>query len=161
MKTFSVRLFEIAGTLLDRYHILIPEAPAVSDMAESAPTIPEAMYNVRVHKAEYVAVPKTKEAKGPYVKVQFVVTGPGDTRFIGRMIFQNYTLHGDGTFRLRELLTMTGHDAAFVLQDTDQLIGLECGASVIVKPGTQGYSDKNEIKKHLPLLGMAQEAATV
>lgn len=142
---------------LDKFNILIPDAPAVADMAESAPTIPEAQYNLRIHKAEYVAVPKTKEAKGPYIKVQFVVTGPGE-KFVGRMIFQNYTLTGDGTFRLRELLTMTGHDASFRLEDSDQLVGLELGASVIIKPGTQGYSDKNEVRKHLPLIGMGQPA---
>lgn len=159
----------IAAVICSQYHLtvhnmLIPDAPAVGDMSESAPTIPEAAYNGRVHKAEYIATPKTKDAKGPYIKVQWVITGPGESKFIGRMVFQNYSMSPDGNFRLRELLTITGHQADFKLQDSDQLIGLECGLAVIVKEATvadkeKGYSDKNEIKKHLPLLGM--EAATV
>lgn len=159
----------IAAVICSQYNLtvhnmLIPDAPAVGDMSESAPTVPEAAYNGRVHKAEYVAVPKTKEAKGPYIKVQWVITGPGESKYIGRMVFCNYSLTQDGNFRLRELLTVTNHPTDFVLKDSDNLIGLECGLAVIVKEATvadkeKGYSDKNEIKKHLPLLGM--EAAAV
>lgn len=116
------------------------------------PVVPEAAYNLRVHKAEYVAIPKSKDAKGPYIKATLVITGPGDGRHVGRMVFQNYSLTGDGSFRLRELLTVTGHDADFRLTDSDQLLGLEFGGAVIVKAGTDGYADKNEVRKHLPLL---------
>jgi hypothetical protein len=124
-------------------------------MAEGGSTIPEATYNLRVHKAEYVAVPKSKDAKGPYIKTQLVVTGPAteqNEQHIGRYVFQNYSMTGDGSWRLRELLKVTGHADDFKLEDDQQLVGLEFGAAVIIQKGTGGYSDKNEVKKHLPLL---------
>lgn len=135
--------------------MLIPDAPAVGEMAESAPTIPEATYHLRVVKAEFIQTPKTKEAKGPYISVQFVVAGP-DTpetaKYLGRAIFQNYTLSGDGTFRLREFLKVTGHPDDFKLADSDQLLGLECLAAVTIQKGTQGYADKNQVRKHMALV---------
>lgn len=132
--------------------MIIPDAPKVSEMSEGMTTVPEATYNLRVHKAEYVAVPKSKDAKGPYIKAQFVITGPGDTPHIGRYVFQNLSMTGDGSFRLRELLKVTGHADDFQLTDSDQLLNLEFGAAVIIQPGTQGYADKNEVRKYLPLL---------
>ena len=132
--------------------MLIPEAPAVSDMSEGLSTVPEATYNLRVHKAEYVAVPKSKDAKGPYIKAQLVITGPGDLKEVGRFVFQNYSITGDGSFRLRELLQVTGHPADFRLTDSDQLIGLEFAGAVTIQKGTGGFADKNEVKKHLALL---------
>lgn len=140
---------------LDRYNMLIPDSPAVADMAESAATIPEATYNLRVYKAEYVSTPKTAGAKGPYIKAQFVVTGPDDDvskKSIGRMVFQNLSLTGDGSFRLRELLKVTGHPDDFRLEDSDQLLGLEVKAAVVVQKGTGGYADKNEIRRFMPIV---------
>lgn len=137
--------------------MLIPQAPTVESMSEGLSTIPEATYNLKIHKAEYVATPKSKDAKGPYIKVQCIVTGPqpsdgSECKELGRYVFQNYSLTGDGSFRLRELLEITGHPPDFQLTDSDQLVGLEFGAAVIIKAGTGGYSDKNEIKKHVPLV---------
>jgi hypothetical protein len=132
--------------------LIIPNAPAVSEMSEGLSTIPEAAYNLRVHKAEYVAVPKGKDAKGPYIKCQLIVTGPGDTPMLGRLVFMNYSLTGDGSFRLRELLAITGHPDDFRLTDSDELLGLEFGASVTLEKGTGGYPDKNVVKKHVGLL---------
>lgn len=132
--------------------MLIPNAPTVETMSEGLSTIPEATYNLRVHKAEYVAQPKSATAKGPYVKAQLVVTGPGDNPYIGRFVYMNYSLTGDGSFRLRELLQVTGHPNDFQLTDTDQLLNLEFGAAVTIQQGTKGYSDKNEVKKHLALV---------
>jgi hypothetical protein len=130
-------------------------------MSEGLSNIPEAAYNLRVHKAEYVAQPKTAGAKGPYIKTQLVVTGPAlngaDNPHVGRFVFMNYSLTGDGSFRLREMLEVTGHPPEFQLTDSDQLIGLEFGAAVIVKEpsiaeAAKGYTAKNEIKKHVALL---------
>src|SRR4051812_7271485 len=98
--------------------MLIPGAPSVSEMSEGLSVIPEATYNLKVHKAEYVAVPKGKDAKGPYIKTQLVVTGPGIPEvepYLGRYVFMNYSITGDGSFRLRELLNVTGHPDDFRL----------------------------------------------
>ena len=135
--------------------MLIPNAKPVGEMSEGMTVVPEASYNLRVHKADYVAVPKRAQSKGPYIKAQLIITGPGDNAYIGRYVFMNYSLTGDGAFRLRELLEVTGHPADFQLTDSDQLVGLEFGAAVIIQAGTEGYSDKNQIRKHLPLLQAA------
>lgn len=136
--------------------MIIPDAPSVSEMSEGLSTVPEAAYNLRVHKAEYVATPKSADAKGPYIKTQLVITGPSSVpeiqQYVGRYVFQNYSMTGDGSFRLRELLEVTGHPADFRLTDSDQLVGLEFGAAVTIQKGTGGYSDKNQVSKHLPLL---------
>lgn len=135
--------------------MLIPDAPPVGEMEEGGATVPEATYNVRVHKAEYVATPKSADAKGPYIKVQFVITGPGDNKYLGRMIFMNYSLSGPASFRLRELLTVTGHAADFKLEDDQQLVGLELGAVVTTQAASGGYPEKSQIRKHIPVLAAA------
>ena len=135
--------------------MLIPNAKPVGELSEGITVVPESSYNLRVHKAEYVAIPKRKESKGPYIKTQLVITGPGDNAYIGRYVFMNYSLTGDGSFRLRELLEVTGHATDFQLENTDQLLGLEFGAAVIIQAGTEGYTDKNQVRKHLPLLEAA------
>lgn len=144
--------------------MLIPNAPALSEMSEGLATIPEATYNLKVHKAEYVGTPKSADAKGPYIKAQLIVTGPGFTADpanpnavnteaqIGRLVFMNYSLTGDGSFRLRELLAVTNHPADYRLADSDELLGLEFRGVVVIQKGTNGYPDKNEVKRHMPLL---------
>lgn len=133
--------------------MLIPNAPTLKDMADSSSTIPEATYNLRVEKADYVDKPKGANAKGPYIKTQLAVTGPDAAeKYLGRKVFQIYSLTGDGNFRLKELLKVTGHEEDFQLTDSDQLIGLEFAAAVVIQAGKDGYPDRNEIKRHLPLL---------
>lgn len=133
-------------------------------MSEGLGTVPEGLYNLKVHKSEYVSTPKTAGAKGPYIKAQLVITSyrphgeanrpevDNAEQYVGRFVFQNYSLTGDGSFRLRQLLEATGHPADFKLTDSDMLVGLEFAAAVVIKAGTGGYSDKNEVGKHLPLV---------
>lgn len=132
--------------------MIIPQAPSVAEMSEGLGTIPEATYNLEVVKSEYVAIPKTKDAKGPYIKAQLKVIGPGDNPQLGRYVFMNYSLTGEGSFRLRQLLEVTGHPADFKITDDQQLVGKQFGAAVIIKEGKDGYPDKNEVKQHLALL---------
>lgn len=132
--------------------MLIPNAPAVGELPDNQPTVPEATYNVRVHKAEYVAIPKGKDAKGPYIKCQLIITGPGDIKQLGRYVFMNYSMQGESAWRLKELLKVTGHPDDFRLSDSDQLLNLEFGALVGVEPGKDGYPDKNNVKRHLAVL---------
>lgn len=132
--------------------MIIPGAQAVSDLPDAAPTVDDATYNLRVAKSEYVAIPKTKDAKGPYVKVGFVITGPGEVKGLGRWIFMNYSLTGDGAWRIKEFLKAAGFPDDFVLTDDQDLMNREISAMVITKPGTGGYGPKNEIRKHLSLI---------
>lgn len=124
-------------------------------MSEGLSVVPEATYNLKCIKAEYVAVPKRKESKGPYISARHIITGPSNPEtepYIGRLVFQNYSMTGEGSFRVRELLEATGHPADFVLDDDQKLVGLEFAGAVVIQKGTEGYADKNEVKRHLPLL---------
>jgi hypothetical protein len=140
--------------------VLIPNAVAVADMAEGFAPVKEAMYNFRIDKADYVAVPKGATSKGnPYINVAMTITGaPGnpDAPETGRKVFEMYMLTGESSFRLRDLLEATGHGPEFQLADTDQLLGLEFQASVTIEKGdpAKGYADRNRIRKHMPLQGV-------
>lgn len=137
----------------------IPEAPAMSDMAESAPTLPDATYSYRCDRSEYVAVPKSADAKGPYIKVMFTVTGPDSAeKFKGRKVFENLSVTGDGTFRLKQLLKATGHDDSFKLVNDQELVGLEFLGATTTEKGTGGYSDKNRIARYMALTSVPVNA---
>lgn len=133
--------------------MLIPTPPpAVGDMPKNAPTVPEATYNLRIVKATMKQSTRA-DAKGPYLAVQAVITGPDAAEACkGRMIFQNYFFSEKAVWRLRELLVVTGHDENYKLTDTDELVNLEFGAAVTIKEGTEGYADQNQIAKHVPLV---------
>jgi hypothetical protein len=60
--------------------------------------VPHATYSLRVHKAEYVATPKSPTAN-PYIHVWHVITAAPDPQFVGRMVFMNYPIKGDGSYR--------------------------------------------------------------
>ena len=111
--------------------------------------VPEATYSLKVIKAEFVPVPK--RGSNPYVKVSLRIVGPENDPSLGRMVFANYPLSGGGAYRLHELLKVTGHADDFKLEGEHQLIGLELMAAVMVEAGTNGYPDKNVIRRHMPL----------
>jgi hypothetical protein len=113
--------------------------------------VPEATYNMRVHRVDYVAIPKKANAS-PYIHAWHVITGPASAeQYLGRIVFANYPIQGRGGHRLRDLLEVTGHDRDFELKDPVQLIGLEFSAIVGIEK-SEGYPDKNVVKRHLPLL---------
>jgi hypothetical protein len=120
-----------------------------SDLAAESNPLPEGTYHLRVHKATYVHVPKDPAAK-PYIRTWLVVADP-DEPHLGRMVFANYPVSGNGAYRLDELLTATGHDDDFVLVDPAHLVGLEFKALVMVQKSDDGWPDKNIIKRHMPL----------
>ncbi len=119
--------------------VLIPTAPRLGDMPTGSP-LPEATYHIRVDAATY----KTSREKGtPMCEVQFTVFGPEDAEeFHGRKVFDNLMLDGEGMFRTRLLLEAAGMDEDFVLEDTDQLIGLEVAAALLVEKERTGEDGK-------------------
>jgi hypothetical protein len=132
--------------------VSIPEMLRVrmSELAGDGP-VPEGMYVVRVHKASFVASPKNPNA-GPYIATWLMITGPDEAEAcIGRIIFANYPLTGKATYRIHDLLLVTGHDDDFVLEDASQLLDLELRVIVAVEKGSNGYPDKSVVKKHLLL----------
>jgi hypothetical protein len=126
--------------------MLLPQPVTVTDLAENV--VPEGEYTLQIVKATYVAKPKSADAK-PYVHLHLRITSPTDVG-LGRMVFMSYPIDGDASYRLRELLEMTGHPEDFVLEMTEQLEGLVFRAVVSIK-SDPGWPAKNVVRKHLPL----------
>jgi hypothetical protein len=134
--------------------VSIPNAPRLGDMPKGEP-LPEAVYHVRLDKAEFKL---SAEKKNPMASCQFTVFGPDEAEeFLGRKIFENLMLTGEGMFRTRQLLEQTGETDDFVLEDTEQLIGREVGAVVQVekerKDATTGevYGARNKIARFVAI----------
>ena len=126
--------------------VAIPSPVSVDDMKGNEP-VPEGRYNLRCEKAEYVAKGKQVTSKDPYASGQLVITGPEDQeQYIGRKIFANLMLGGPGMFLTKGFLTGSGEDPAFLLEDTDQLVGREAGSTVLIEK-REGYDDRNRIKQ--------------
>ena len=102
-------------------------------------------------KPSTVQVPKNPNAN-PYICCWHIITGPADSVFLGRLVFMNYPITGSGLHRLIELLSVTGHDVDFELEDSSQLLGLEFRAIVAIQKGINGWRDKSYIQRHLSLL---------
>src|SRR5262245_6735012 len=117
----------------------------MTDLKQRDNPVPQGTYNLRVHKATYVPVPKNRAAS-PYISTWLMITGP-DEQYIGRVVFANYPISGNGDFRLRELLAVTGHDDDFELESADQLLDLQFSALVGVQTNDV-YPDKNVVIKH-------------
>lgn len=130
--------------------VMIPEAAQipVGDMKGPEP-VPEMSANLRVARSRYF----TSKAGNPCLSVGWIITGPAEVEeYIGRYVFTNYNLTGDGTFRTKEMLQELGFGDDFVLQDDQELIGRECGGTITIEPGVGGYPSKNTIRKHFQLL---------
>jgi hypothetical protein len=132
----------------------IPEFPVMSvgDMLVDDSLVPAATHNVKVYKAVYVRVPKT-EGANPYLALIFTITGPACSElWIGRYVYFNFPLVRGKFQYLSDLMLYTGHDVDFRLESPDQLVGLECGACVGIKPASGGYKAKNTILGFVPLV---------
>ena len=125
--------------------VAIPSPTAISDMKGNEP-VPEGRYNLRCEKADFVVKGKQATSVDPYASCQFVIMGPEDQEeYIGRKIFANLMLSGPGMFLTKAFLTGSGEETDFLLEDTDQLIGRESGALVLIEH-REGYDDRNKIK---------------
>jgi len=134
--------------------VMIPNAPKLGDMPKGEP-VPEGIYHIRCDKATY----KTSKEKGlPMAEVQLTIFGPDEAeQHHGRKLFENLMLSGEGMFRTRQLLEAAGNDEDFVLEDTDQLVGIECAAVVQVEKerkdpeSGQVYSARNKVARFMPI----------
>jgi hypothetical protein len=134
--------------------VQIPNAPRLGDMPTSSP-VPEGVYLIRCDKAEL----KSGKNKGTvYASCQFTIFGPESAEeYHGRKLFENLMLEGEAMFRTRQLLTAAGNDEDFVLEDTEQLIGLEAAAVVAVEKerkdpeSGQVYPERSKITRFLAI----------
>lgn len=75
----------------------------------------------------------------------------------GRMVFDRIMLSGSddsinfGKRRLKTIAEAIGHPNPNFIGDKEELHGLPCIITVVVKKGTEGYSDSNEIKNYQAL----------
>jgi len=133
--------------------VAIPNAGRIGDMPTSSP-FPEGIYHLRCDKADF-----GKSAKGQNkVDAQFTVFGPVEAdEHHGRKVFETFMLEGEGRFRLRQFLEVTGEDEDFRLEDTDQLLKREAGAVITIEPARKdpatgkSYDARNRIGRFLPI----------
>jgi len=120
----------------------------------SGEPIPEGIYKLRCDKVTYKLSAKNST---PMAEATFTIYGPDSAEeYQGRKVFENFMLAGEGQFKTRQFLSAVGKDEDFVLEDTDDLIGLEAGAVIqIEKERTdastgKAYAAKNKISKFIP-----------
>lgn len=137
--------------------VMIPNAPRVGDMPKGDP-VPEGVYHLRLEKATYKTTGQASKNPGaPMAECQFVIFGPEEAEeYVGRKIFENFMLSGEGMFRTRQFLTSSGADDDFVLEDTDQLQDRECAGVVQVQEESKGadgklYPARNKIARFMPI----------
>lgn len=139
--------------------VAIPTAiPRIGDMPKGEP-VPEGTYHLRIDNAKYKVSGKNSKNPGtPMMECEITVFGPPEQeQHVGRKVFENLMLAGPGLPRTRQMLEAAGKDEDFVLDDTDQLIGLEFAALVQVEPertdpGTgQKYEARSRIKRYFSL----------
>jgi hypothetical protein len=128
----------------------------VGDMPTNQP-VPEGIYHLRVDKAELKKTSAgSKNPGSPMAEVTFTIFGPEEAEeFHGRKVFENLMLVGDGMFRLRQLLEADGQGEDFVLEDTEQLLKIECMAVVQIEPEREQdgkkYNARNKVAKFMPM----------
>lgn len=135
--------------------VAIPNAPRMADMPKGTP-LPEALYHLRLDKAEYKV---SREKKTPMAECQLTVFGPDEAEeFHGRKVFENFMLSGEGMFKTRQLLEAAGKGDDFVLEDTEQLLGIEVAAVVQLEAErtnpdnpNEKYPARNKVQKYLPI----------
>ena len=117
-----------------------------------ASNIPDGTYAIRISKSE-LRDPNPEHAKPgkeqfQYVALTCVITEDGE--FLGRKIFVNATLKPGGAFVVAQLMDIMNlpEDAPV---NTDDFEDLECLGVVFTEKGRDGYPDRNQIKKFLPL----------
>jgi len=136
--------------------VMIPGAPKLSDMPTNEP-VPEGVYYIRCDKSSLKKTgPNSKTPGTPMAEVQFTIFGPDEAEAShGRKIFENFMLAGAGMFRVRQFLESAGKDEDYTLEDTDDLLTLECAAVVAVEPAREIDGKKlgarNSISRFMPI----------
>lgn len=136
----------------------------VGDLTKSE-TVPEAVYHVRVVKAEIrqpsaeTVAKNMREGKEsyPYINWDLVVTGASPEEFHGRRLFDIGTLKPGGTFVNRQYLqAMEFADEVTIREALPNVVDRELLVAVTVQPAGKGadgkeYEARNRITKRMPL----------
>ncbi len=123
--------------------------------------VPDGWYHAQITKSE---LNPTKDGTGEYIENQWTILGPTHQ---GRIIFDKINLVNGGPNK--EVVERIGQAqlgslmrAADIgrVDDTDQLIGVECEIKVGLGKPQPGYEQKNEIKRYRSLSGSPRPAVT-
>jgi len=143
--------------------VMIPNPPRMGDMPKGEP-VPEAVYHARIDKADYKL---SQEKQNPMAELMLTIFGPAEAEeYIGRKLFDNLMLTGEGMFKTRQLLEASGEDDDFLLEDTEQLLGREVGVVVQMEkerpdprnPG-KNFPQRNKIARYIPISETESEEA--
>lgn len=121
--------------------------------AESKPLDPIArgLYHVKITDIELAFCgPASKNPGKPYWKLEATVQ---EGNFENRKIWTNVMLFSPALYSLSQLMKALGFDIGagqFRLPDPDTLIGQDIIVKVSVKPETDDYDARNEIKQYKP-----------
>lgn len=128
--------------------VMLPPSPPgpVLDFGPygAATRLPEGMYALRIAEANL----KDSSTDSPYLEIWFeVISGPAYAES-GDKFHQYYSFSGREEYRLRQLLTVTGHGEDFALPSTEHLLGLQLRGVVEKVKSKRG--DRLVINRHLP-----------
>lgn len=138
-------------------------ANSVEEM-NSFDAVPADEYHLKVksskskdNKAKIAAAANGETIKGTICNFTFeIMAGP----FKGRLLFTNLNLEHTSPqtedFAYRELGSICKAVGRLNIEETDELNGGEFMAKVVVTPKTTKYPEGNEIKKYMPLKGIAK-----
>jgi hypothetical protein len=128
--------------------VAIPSAVRVGDLQSGEP-VPDGRYTLRCSKATFKTSKKTdKGGNEPMIEAEFTIIGPEEQEeHVGRKIFENLMLAGQGSFRTRAFLTAAGFGQDDSVEDTDQFVDVEMDAIVGTQKGQQGYPDRNRVTR--------------
>lgn len=130
--------------------IIAPEVMADVKTAEvqDFTPIPKGDYVLKVTET---GLKNTKDGTGQYISLTFTVMGP---KYQGRKVFAiinliNKSMEAQriGRQQLKSLITASGA-AVEMVNDTDQLIGMTCGARVEIEESEQ-WGAKNRVKRFM------------
>lgn len=139
--------------------VLIPGGgQRLGDLPEGGKPVPGGTYYLRSDKSEAkIAKAAAKNAGAMMANVTFTVIGPAEQEVnVGRKLFENFILVGDGLWRARQFFEASGEGPEFRIEDTDQFLNREVAAYVDEEPersdpddptGQKMFSAKNIIKK--------------
>ena len=112
--------------------------------------VPEGTYNVKVERAVWMRISKdTRRQAQPQCEIRHNGSVQDAEEHVGRPLYLNYPLVNGKLKYIADLLRATDQSVDFVLETPEQLIGLECSVTVVIKPGTDGFKDKNTITGYI------------
>ena len=113
-----------------------------TDVTTEFEPLPVGQYPAVVSNVEHI--PQSKSSGRPFLKFTFTVTGPEE--YVGRKLFDNYSLTKDSRWKLAKTLEALGYEVVGkrVGLNVSALLGLPC--QLVVSQGVYQGKLKNEVQ---------------